>query len=66
MMERKQCEFQLIRYVPDPVKNEFVNIGVLVRGEGEQSILRFPGIADGSVASIRTRTRRCSKRWRSR
>ena len=41
MMERKQCEFQLIRYVPDPVKNEFVNIGVLVRGEGEQSILRF-------------------------
>jgi hypothetical protein len=41
MMERKQCEFQLIRYVPDPVKNEFVNIGVLVRAEGEQSILRF-------------------------
>ena len=42
MMERKQCEFQLIRYVPDPVKNEFVNIGVLVRaGEGEQSMLRF-------------------------
>src|SRR3984957_19795564 len=41
MMERKQCEFQLIRYVPDPVKNEFVNIGVLVRAEGEQSVLRF-------------------------
>lgn len=41
MMERKQCEFQLIRYVPDPVRNEFVNIGVLVRAEGEQSILRF-------------------------
>ena len=40
-MERKQCEFQLIRYVPDPVKNEFVNIGVLVRAEGEQSVLRF-------------------------
>jgi hypothetical protein len=41
MRERKQCEFQLIRYVPDPVKNEFVNIGVLVRAEGEQSMLRF-------------------------
>ncbi len=41
MTERKQCEFQLIRYVPDPVKNEFVNIGVLVRAEGEQSMLRF-------------------------
>jgi len=42
MPERKQCEFQLIRYVPDPVKNEFVNIGVLLRAsEGEQSALRF-------------------------
>jgi hypothetical protein len=40
--ERKQCEFQLIRYVPDPVKNEFVNIGVLLRAaEGGQSVLRF-------------------------
>jgi hypothetical protein len=42
MAERKQCEFQLIRYVPDPVKNEFVNIGVLLRTSGgEQSELRF-------------------------
>jgi hypothetical protein len=42
MPERKQCEFQLIRYVPDPVKNEFVNIGVLLRASGgEQSALRF-------------------------
>jgi hypothetical protein len=40
--ERKQCEFQLIRYVPDPVKNEFVNIGVLLRAaDGGQSELRF-------------------------
>ena len=40
--ERKHCEFQLIRYVPDPVKNEFVNIGVLLRSaEGGQSELRF-------------------------
>lgn len=30
-MERLQCEFSLIRYVPDPVKNEFVNVGVLLR-----------------------------------
>ncbi len=42
MAERKQCQFQLIRYVPDPVRNEFVNIGVLLRAsEGEQSELRF-------------------------
>jgi len=39
---RKQCEFQLIRYVPDPVKNEFVNIGVVLRSSGgEQSALRL-------------------------
>jgi Protein of unknown function (DUF3037) len=31
MTERQQCDFSLIRYVPDPVKNEFVNIGVLLR-----------------------------------
>jgi hypothetical protein len=42
MPERKQCEFQLIRYVPDPVRNEFVNIGVLLRtSDGEPSVLRF-------------------------
>jgi hypothetical protein len=42
MAERKQCEFQLIRYVPDPVRNEFVNIGVLLRAPGEaQTALRF-------------------------
>lgn len=31
MRERIPCEFFLIRYVPDAVKNEFVNIGVLLR-----------------------------------
>ncbi|HTZ58287.1 MAG TPA: DUF3037 domain-containing protein [Acidobacteriaceae bacterium] len=40
MPDRMPCEFQLIRYVPDPVKNEFVNIGVVLRS-GEQSVLRF-------------------------
>lgn len=41
MDHRKQCEFQLIRYVPDPVKNEFVNIGVVLReagGEGSAAV----------------------------
>jgi hypothetical protein len=32
--ERVQCEFFLIRYVPDVVKGEFVNIGVLLREAG--------------------------------
>jgi Protein of unknown function (DUF3037) len=39
MSERQPCDFSLIRYVPDSVKNEFVNIGVLLRpraaGPGE-------------------------------
>ncbi len=31
MSTRRQCDFYLVRYVPDPVRNEFVNIGVLLR-----------------------------------
>ena len=36
MPDRVQCEFFLIRYVPDVVKGEFVNIGVVLR-EAEAS-----------------------------
>ena len=32
--ERHQCEFFLVRYVPDPVRDEFVHIGVLLREPG--------------------------------
>ena len=28
-----RCSFQLLRYVPDPVRNEFVHIGVVLREE---------------------------------
>ena len=38
---RQRCEFSLIRYVPDPVKSEFVNIGVLLRDEGARAAVRF-------------------------
>jgi len=31
-----QCDFLLMRYVPDPFKNEFVNIGVLLLGREDQ------------------------------
>jgi Protein of unknown function (DUF3037) len=49
LRERLQCEFSLIRYVPDVVKGEFVNIGVLLReaegaSEAEKSdraVVRF-------------------------
>jgi hypothetical protein len=36
MAERLQCEFSLVRYVPDVVKGEFANIGVLLREPGPQ------------------------------
>jgi hypothetical protein len=37
LKERLQCEFALVRYVPDVVKGEFANIGVLLRGSGEDA-----------------------------
>ena len=44
-MERLCCEFSLIRYVPDVVKGEFVNIGVVLReampGAGARAEVRF-------------------------
>ena len=51
MPERKQCEFQLIRYVPDPVKNEFVNIGVLLPGGGRRAkrAAVYPRLGAGAV-----------------
>lgn len=41
--ERIPCEFFLIQYVPDPIKNEFVNIGVLLReaGRADTASVRF-------------------------
>jgi hypothetical protein len=32
--QRINCEFQLLRYVPSPVRDEFVHVGVLVREQG--------------------------------
>lgn len=36
-----RCEFQLLRYVPDPVRNEFVHIGVVLRDEAGAPHVRF-------------------------
>ncbi len=67
MAERTPCEFFLIRYVPDAVKGEFVNIGVLLREAGAAGRRRgrrsgLRGTGDGCVACMRTRIRRC---WRA-
>lgn len=45
MRERIQCEFFLVRYVPDVVKGEFANIGVVLREVGPNN----PGQTDGAV-----------------
>jgi Protein of unknown function (DUF3037) len=32
--QRRECQFQLLRYVPETVRNEYVHIGVILREEG--------------------------------
>ena len=34
--QRRECEFRLLRYVPDAVRNEYVHIGVILREQGSQ------------------------------
>lgn len=34
--DRRACEFRLLRYVPDAVRNEYVHIGVILREQGSQ------------------------------
>lgn len=42
-MARQQCEFFLVKYVPDPVRNEFVHVGVILRGFEAAGGKRQPG-----------------------
>ncbi|WP_263355815.1 DUF3037 domain-containing protein [Acidicapsa ligni] len=46
MSERLECEFFLLRYVPDPVRNEFVHVGVILREAAKD------GLA-GRVAAVK-------------
>ena len=41
MANRQQCSFFLLRYVPNAVKNEFVNIGLVLLPPGGDPELRF-------------------------
>src|SRR5262245_10771792 len=41
MIEQQKCSFFLLRYVPDAVKNEFVNVGVVLLPEAGRAELRF-------------------------
>lgn len=41
MATRQQCKFFLLRYVPDAVKNEFVNVGLVLLAENSSPEVRF-------------------------
>jgi len=30
-MDKLQCEFSIVRYVPHPLRGEFINIGIVIR-----------------------------------
>ena len=55
--ERRACEFRLLRYVPDTVRNEFVHIGVILREQ-------LSGEAAGSAAPARVQFTRDWRRVR--
>ncbi len=52
MSERIPCEFSLIRYVPDVVKGEFTNIGVVLR-EVSRASQQTPEAARKAVTQVR-------------
>jgi hypothetical protein len=50
--ERRACEFQLLRYVPDAVRNEYVHIGVILREQGSRESgggAVYPRLAPGAL-----------------
>ena len=44
MNSRRQCEFFLLRYVPDAVKDEFVNLGVVLYEAGQAGQAGFADV----------------------
>jgi hypothetical protein len=40
--QRRACTFQLLRYVPDAVRNEYVHIGVILREQGSGAATAGP------------------------
>ena len=50
--QRRACTFQLLRYVPDAVRNEYVHIGVILREQGSPERIG-PGAAGPEPALVR-------------
>lgn len=59
---RRACQFQLLRYVPDPVRNEFVHIGVVLR-TAEHGSESGSGASQAGGAGIQTEIR-FTRDWR--
>src|ERR1039458_1858643 len=53
--QRRACEFQLLRYVPDAVRNEYVHIGVILRetGTADESGKVEPGKVEPGKVEVR-------------
>ncbi len=72
LRERLPCEFFLIRYVPDVVKGEFTNIGVLLREAGagadrpESAVVRFTRDWSRVRCMDADADSACWRRWRGR
>jgi hypothetical protein len=41
MTEKTQCRFFVLRYAPDAVKNEFVNVGLVLMPPAGNAQVRF-------------------------
>jgi len=41
MTPKLQCQFFVLRYAPDAIKNEFVNIGLVLLPPGGAAEVRF-------------------------
>jgi Protein of unknown function (DUF3037) len=59
--QRRACEFRLLRYVPDAVRNEYVHIGVILR---ESAPPRRAGAADRDAAASEPTLVRFTRDWR--
>jgi hypothetical protein len=53
MTERRQCEFFLLRYVPDAVKDEFVNVGVILLENAPDGQAASAGASGQVFADVR-------------
>src|SRR4029077_14480321 len=41
MADKIQCRFFVLRYAPDAVKNEFINVGLVLLPPGDSAQVRF-------------------------